>query len=1462
MSAPSEPETPNYRLLFESAPGLYLVLKPDAPRYSIVAVSDAYARATMTQRDAILGRGLFEVFPDDPADPTADGVRKLGESLGRVLARRTADAMADQRYAIRRPPEEGGGFEERWWRPTNTPVFDARGETAYIIHRVEDVTALVRIEQSRAQERREHAELQVRVNKLEAELRAIIRQSPVSIAMFDCSMRYLAVSDRWVRDYCPGTPDLVGRNHYDVFPDLPARWREAHRRAFAGEALEVPEDLWVHADGRKQWVHWAVLPWYDETGAIGGLIISGEDITERKQAADALKESEQRYSAIFATSPFAIALTRLPEERFVAVNDSYLRLFDRTREELIGRRSAELPVIDAATQARALADLQVSGSVRELECVHTTKSGAQRSLLLDIDLVRIGGQPHTLTTIRDITAQRTAEDKAILYEKARLLDEAKTQFFAGISHELRTPLALILGPTEQLLAAAELEPTVRHDLEVIDRNARTLLHHVNDLLDIAKLEAAQMKVEYVETDVSRLTRFMASHFESLADEKALTYTLEIADGVSAQVDADKLRRILLNLLSNAFKFTPSRGRVRLSLRAQDGQLQIEVADSGPGIPPEQHQQVFERFQQLDQGATRRFGGTGLGLAIARDFVFLHGGNISIAKAPEGGALFLVRLPQTAPAGSAVRKAERELLGTEEAGQVIAALRSESGPRAYAGTGGSAGLVLVVEDNLEMNRFICESLSSEYRVLTASNGTDGLRVAIEMQPDVIVTDMMMPEMSGEALVRAVRIHPKLERTPVMFLTAKSDATLRVRALREGAQDFLTKPFSVEELRARVSNLVIGKKALEIESRLAALIEQAPDGIFVSDETGRFVEVNEAACRMLGYRPEELIGKTRLELVASRDHERLAQVLEQMRRGETVVAEWLLRKRDGTEIPVEASSKFLRDGRSQSYVRDISERRRLEQALRFSEARASGILAISADAIICIDEQHRITLFNDGAVKIFGFERSEALGAPLDIVVPERLRAVHAQHIERFIAAQETARHLESRQAAIIGLRKNGEEFPADAAISQLDVGGKKLLTVTLRDVSEQRRIEREQRFLAEVGPVLAASLEYEETLSRLAQLVVRELAELCIIDIVDESSQLRRDKILGRYPSLTGVGAELLKLPRDGSPPPLIGSVVESQRTLLLPRLTPEQVAAWGRGLQPGPALQSVTPQSLLAVPLLVHGKLLGVVTLLSLDASRHYRPEDVALVEQLAYHAALSIENARLYRASGRAIKSRDDVLGIVAHDLRNPLNAILLQLRLLLKRREDPTGRWQEPADMIRASVARMNRLIQDLLDVARLEAGALAVTRSRLSTRQLLWEALDSQHELATGASIELGIEGSETLPEITADRGRLLQVFENLLGNAIKFSKAGSRVVVGGEVRDDEVLFWVRDTGAGIPPEQLPHLFDRFWQAERADRRGVGLGLSIVQGIIAMHGGRIWVESTLGQGSTFYFTIPLRK
>jgi len=655
------------------------------------------------------------------------------------------------------------------------------------------------------------------------------------------------------------------------------------------------------------------------------------------------------------------------------------------------------------------------------------------------------------------------------------------------------------------------------------------------------------------------------------------------------------------------------------------------------------------------------------------------------------------------------------------------------------------------------------------------------------------------------------------------------------------------------------------------------------------------------------------------------------------------------------------------------------------LRESEAKFSGVISIAADAIVSVNEEQCITIYNEGAKHTFGWDADEVLGKPLDVLVPDRFRETYRQQIRKFVSGGSNGRKVELR--SICGVRKNGEEFPAEAAISKLEFDGRWLLTVVLRDVTDRLRLEREvvearkflenvfdssteysiiakdlerrilawnegakraygygadevvgknsellhtpediesgiidelhrraleqgkaeglfhrrrkdgseflarvtitrredatgnpvgyllisrdvtadqrhveeQRFLSELGTALQASLEESATVERVVRLVVGFMGDICGIDVVEEDGTIRRVKLVHADPARAAAAEEVERIPPTRDRPHPVWTVLEDKRPVLIPDVRPELLRSIAHGDAHRRLLESLGARSAIFVPLVARDRLIAVLLIASCRPGRRYGADDVHLAEEVARRAALALDNAHLYEAAREAIETRDLVLGIVAHDLRNPLNSIVIQASLLRLRGAESERQATKTADAIERAAKRMNRLIQDLLDVTRIEAGRLTIERGRVSTAQIVSDVLDAQRPLAASASLELHVDLAPYVPDVCADRDRLLQIFENLVSNAVKCTEAGGHVTIGAAPRNSEVVFSVADTGSGIAAADVPHVFDRFWQAHTSGKHGAGLGLPIVKGLVEAHGGRVWVESTLGRGSTFFFTIP---
>jgi PAS domain S-box-containing protein len=588
--------------------------------------------------------------------------------------------------------------------------------------------------------------------------------------------------------------------------------------------------------------------------------------------------------------------------------------------------------------------------------------------------------------------------------------------------------------------------------------------------------------------------------------------------------------------------------------------------------------------------------------------------------------------------------------------------------------------------------------------------------------------------------------------------------------------------------------------------------------------------------------------------------------QLRAGVHAVQSTPLMSRSGGPLGM-ISTHFKKPGRPSDRVlrlldllarqaADVIDRIKDQDALRLSEAKFSGIVSIFPDAIVTLDESGRITLWNDGAEKIYGYSRMEAIGMPLDQLVPERLRATYQGYLKRFMAGSDIAIRMTELGTTFLGLRKNGEEFPADAAISRLEIGGQQIVTIAIRDITEQKRLEREHRVLAELGKVLGSSLDYEDTLTSIVQLVVRELADYAVLYLRQENGAVRRVRAATRDPSTSWHVDTLLEMHFDARPDHAAARVTETKQPIVLD-VTPQVLPSFAHNDEHLRALRAVNLRSIMGVPLLVRDESFGALFFKS--STRAYGASDLRLASEIGRRTALLIENAKLHMAARRAIRARDDVLAIVAHDLRNPLGTILMEAGVLTLPAPIPQHGPHEASKAISRAANRMKRLIRDLLDVTRIESGALSLERTHLSVAKTIAEFVADRKALPSSPAPQLHLEVAENVGSVFADRDRLLQVFENLVTNAERFTGPNGIVTVGASPDDGEVTFLVKDTGPGISAEELPHLFERFGPRKRTDRRGTGLGLPIVKGIVEAHGGRVWAESRVGEGSAFFFTIP---
>lgn len=416
--------------------------------------------------------------------------------------------------------------------------------------------------------------------------------------------------------------------------------------------------------------------------------------------------------------------------------------------------------------------------------------------------------------------------------RLRELDQLKSTFFTNISHEFRTPLTLIISPLQKLLSQ-EKEKKVINELGLIHRNAIHLLSLTNQLLDLSKLEAGKLSLNVSKGNFIEFVKIILASFESLAVDKNITFEYDLKDApTTAYYDEDKLLKVINNLLSNAFKFTPVAGRVKLKAEAREHTVYVSVSDTGPGLDAEEREEVFKRFHQNMKMASHA-PGTGVGLTLSKELMTLHYGAIKVDSQNGEGSTFTISFPLNK---SGYRQADLSEEIIEESTVVD---YNETEAKEYEVSAAKEGpLVLIVEDNTDLRNHINSILEENYTVLQATDGKDGIAKALEAIPDLIISDLMMPEVDGIELCNQLKENEKTSHIPIVLLTAKADKETKLEGLTRGADDYLTKPFEHDELKVRIKNLI--DQRAKLRARFGDTITIAPSGISIQSPDDIFIK----------------------------------------------------------------------------------------------------------------------------------------------------------------------------------------------------------------------------------------------------------------------------------------------------------------------------------------------------------------------------------------------------------------------------------------------------------------------------------------------------------------------------------------------------------------------------------------------------------------------------------------------
>jgi signal transduction histidine kinase len=555
--------------------------------------------------------------------------------------------------------------------------------------------------------------------------------------------------------------------------------------------------------------------------------------------------------------------------------------------------------------------------------------------LVSMIIVTMFSQRHRYQLeIRDfyssLDLQRAKESLEEAFGRLERLDRQKTEFFNNITHELRTPLTMVLSMLESILSGeiGDFDEVQQEMLQPMWRNALQLLKLINDLLELSKLNDRFLRLRLEQTDLVELLETVVQHSRPLAARKEISLELELRRLPSElHVDLDQMERVVVNLLSNALKFTDPGGSVKLTLNSTTEHAQITVTDTGVGIPSDRLEMIFERFSQADGSVTRRYGGTGIGLAFAREIVRLHGGEITVRSEVGRGSHFTVGLPlgdshfdpsvldrrsRRGPSNAQARRGEdreprewtRQLLERDDYRFLDISVATERRVAIRGDDARKATKVLAVEDNVDVLRLISAQLNTDHAVFLAQDGLQGLELARRERPDVVITDFMMPRMDGLSLIKAMKADPNLQDIPIIMLTARGRVEDRLDVRGAGADIYLTKPFSPRELktaikqllerRGRQASTILKANVQNLEIVSAGLAHQIHNplsyiktALFVIDEQHRKMraairdgELDPGAREAILKKAEERI--QRMQDTAAQGVERLTQVTELVRR----------------------------------------------------------------------------------------------------------------------------------------------------------------------------------------------------------------------------------------------------------------------------------------------------------------------------------------------------------------------------------------------------------------------------------------------------------------------------------------------------------------------------------------------------------------------------------------------------
>ena len=1250
---------------------------------------------------------------------------------------------------------------------------------------------------------------------------------------------------------------------------------------------------------------------------------------ELQEANRQLREVTEQFQAMYDQGLFAARLSL--DGVVIDINRSALEVCGFKREDVLGRpfwdcgwwnRSP-----DVVAWVRAAVEQAIAGEPFRGKSRYFWGDGSEH--LVDFACMPIRDETGKVVIVvptgMDITEQVEVENQHRELETQRRraealaeIDEAKTKFFSSISHEFRTPLTLMAGPLEDLLTQGGLTEADRERADLALRNARRLLKLVNSLLDFSRIEAGRVDASYEPTDLAEFTAELASLFRSAIENAGMTLTVDCTSSDAAYVDREMWEKIVLNLLSNAFKFT-FEGGITVLLRQLEESFELIVGDTGTGIAPDDSARLFERFHRVKGANGRSFEGTGIGLALVQELVRLHGGTVKAESQPGGGSRFIVCVP-TGKAHLAPERisAHRTLASTGIHGAVYVEeamgwigeqppaditpneIAREEWPRL---AGGESALILWADDNADMRQYVERLLvAAGYEVILAADGEAALSLALARQPDLILSDVMMPCLDGFGFLEAVRKDPALESTPFILLSARAGEEARIEGIEAGATDFIVKPFSARELLTRISASL---DFVKVRDRANAEIRQREEQLRLAVDNAEigFWDVQEGHGDLTWPpRTKAMFGISPAVPVTMNDFysglhpddlERVTKAYEAAadpaRRALYDVEYRTIGKEDGVLRWVAAKGRGVFDGpgdharclRVIGTAIDITARKRVEEALEEETRNLEILNSVGSSIASELDLERVVQRVTDAAVELTGAQ----FGAFFYNVEDEKgesytlytLSGVDRTAFESFPMPRNT--HVFGptfrgegvvRSDDITKDPRYGKNPPYNGkpkghlpVVSYLAVpvtgrSGDVIGGLFLGHAETGRFSERHERLVVGIAAQAAiaidnarlyhAAQQANETLERR---VSEALAERKLLaDIVDTTDA---------FVQISDLNFNFLGINK--------ASADEFERIYgVCPRVGDNMLELLADKPQHRTAVEAIWSRALAGE------EFTETAEFGDSDLDRRFyemkynslRDQQGRLIGayQFVYDVTERLRDQRRLSEAEEALRQSQKMEAVgqlvsgLAHDFNNVLGAVVAAFDMIGRRSDEPE-RVSRFADAGMEAANRGAKLTSQLLAFSRkqrMELTPLRVCDIIEDMRDLL------QRTLGPLVELELGLNPGPV--SVLADPTQVEMTILNLALNARDAMPNGGRLYIGTRLRcigsDPElapgeyVELEVRDTGDGMDEDTLRRAIDPFFTTKPVGK-GTGLGLAQVYGSARQAGGTVRIESKPGEGTT---------